>query len=93
MVRTSQSLFASAHDLLGIDERPDISYRASVGPHSFPGVLAPVRIRFAVWNGRASGSTAMWDSAIWDSSYLSRHGAVAWLSVRMGEDNGQKEAI
>lgn len=82
MVRTSQSLFASAHNLLGIDERPDISYRASVG-----------RIRFAVWSGRASGSTAMWDSAIWDSSYLSRHGAVAWLSVRMGEDNGQKEAI
>ena len=88
MVRTSQSLFASAHDLLGIDERPDISYRASVGPHSFPGVLAPVRIRFAVWNGRVSESVA-----IWDSSYLSRHGAVAWLSVRMGEDNGQKEAI
>ena len=49
--RTSRSLFASAHDLLGIDERPDVSYRASVGLHSFPGVLVPVHIRFAVWSG------------------------------------------
>lgn len=56
-------------------------------------VLASGCIRFAVWSGRVSVSAAIWDSAIWDSSCLSRHGVVAWLSVRMGEDNGQKEAI
>ena len=72
MVRTSQSLFASAHDLLGIDERPDISYRASVGPHSFCRLE-----RASEW---VNGEVGFRDMGF-------------QLSVRMGEDNGQKEAI